>query len=198
MGISVARKLQAFRVLMHKAFEFELHRVTLLPEQVRVFGLPSTPLKDTERRASKWTRATGLEQADIDAMIALRRSELAGIARAALDQFYNHELDDRAARAYMEWKRRVQQVIDEGMDGDRDDLIGAAQEKLDQAAQLVREAREPLETNAEDADLPKYEPPVPEVTGATGMPLVSSGREFPEQCRELIESKRYGGNNGED
>ena len=38
MGISVARKLQALRVLLPKMPDFELHRVALTPGQVRGYG----------------------------------------------------------------------------------------------------------------------------------------------------------------
>lgn len=73
MGISVARKLQAFRELLG-GFDFEMHRVALTPAQAREHGLPSTPLKETEKRAGKWRAAMGVEQTEIDALAALRRS----------------------------------------------------------------------------------------------------------------------------
>jgi hypothetical protein len=50
MGISVARKLQALKILLPKMPDFEVHRVALTPGQVREYGLPSTPLKATEKR----------------------------------------------------------------------------------------------------------------------------------------------------
>ena len=55
MGISVSRKLQALSELLG-GFEFEVHRVALVPGQVRELGLPSTPLKATEKRAARWER----------------------------------------------------------------------------------------------------------------------------------------------
>jgi hypothetical protein len=38
MGISVARKLQAFRAVFYPEIEFELLRVALTPDQVRECG----------------------------------------------------------------------------------------------------------------------------------------------------------------
>jgi hypothetical protein len=58
----------AFRELLG----FELHRVALTPDQVHELDLPSTPLKEGERRAGKWEQATGLAQTEMDALIALR------------------------------------------------------------------------------------------------------------------------------
>jgi len=51
-GISVSRKLQALSELLGPS-GFEVHRVALVPDQVRELGLPVHALKDTEKRASK-------------------------------------------------------------------------------------------------------------------------------------------------
>ena len=79
MPISVGRKLQAFRELLG-GFDFELHRVALTPDQVREYGLPSTPLKDTEKRGDAWRRETGTA-ADRD-----RRARLAAPRPATADR----------------------------------------------------------------------------------------------------------------
>ena len=84
MAISVSRKLQALKALEFDDLELEVHRVALTPEQVREYGLPSTPLKDTERRADKWTAAMGVEQTEIDALAALQPDVLTAMARDAI------------------------------------------------------------------------------------------------------------------
>jgi hypothetical protein len=57
---------------------WEHHLVTfdlaLTVEQVRNLGLPSTPLKDTERRADRWRQAFGVGQTEIDALATDRKS----------------------------------------------------------------------------------------------------------------------------
>jgi hypothetical protein len=80
MPISVGRKLQAHRELLGGRFEFEVHRVALTPDQVREYGLPSTPLKDTEKRASSWQREMQVEQTEIDALASLHPDLLLRIA----------------------------------------------------------------------------------------------------------------------
>src|SRR2546430_2085737 len=42
------------------------------PGSVREYGLPSTPLKDTEKRAGSWQREMHVEQTEIDALASLR------------------------------------------------------------------------------------------------------------------------------
>lgn len=74
MSISVARKLQAFKTLLPKMPDFELHRVALTPEWVSEYNrthdepLPSSPLKETETRGDKWRAAWGIEQTEIDSL----------------------------------------------------------------------------------------------------------------------------------
>ena len=126
MGISVARKLQALSELLG-GFGFEVHRVALTPDQVRELRLPSTPLKATEKRAGKWEARTGTEQTEIDAAIALRPAELGQIARDALAPFFDATLASRFGQARQDWEDGAQEVIDDGLDGDRDDLLAAAQ-----------------------------------------------------------------------
>src|SRR5262249_35061855 len=60
MAISVSRKLQALQVRLHRNLQIQLHAVALTLDQVREYDLPSTPLKETERRASKWREAMGI------------------------------------------------------------------------------------------------------------------------------------------
>ena len=160
MGISVSRKLQALSELLG-GFEFEVHRVALTSDQVRELGLPSTPLKATEKRASKWMARTGTEQTEIDAAIALRPAELEQIARDALDPFFDATLAARYEQARQEWEEEAQDVIDDGMDGDREQLLAAARVRLSQVRTLVDEVSESLRTSAGPDDLPSFEPPEP-------------------------------------
>src|SRR4029077_11026481 len=62
MTVSIGRKWQALRDLRFSDLAFELVPVALTVEQVRDLGLPSTPLKDTEKRADNWREAFGVEQ----------------------------------------------------------------------------------------------------------------------------------------
>ena len=132
MGISVSRKLQALSELLG-GFEFEVHRVALTPDQVRELRLPSTPLKSTEKRADKWEARTGTRQTEIDSAIALRPAELEQIARDALAPFFDATLAARFSQARQDWEEEAQEVIDDGLDGDREQIMAAAQGKLDQA-----------------------------------------------------------------
>jgi hypothetical protein len=203
MGISVSRKLQALSELLG-GFEFEVHRVALTPDQVRELRLPSTPLKRTEKRAGKWEARTGTKQTEIDAAIALRPAELGQIAREALAPFFDATLASRFEQARQDWEDEAQEVIDGGMDGDRDDLLAAARVKLDQVRTLIDEVSESLRSSAGPGDLEEFEPPEPEAPIGDALPsglgttLVTSEWSYPEQCQALKQSKAYGGDEAED
>ena len=73
MGISVARKLQAIRTLRFPELDVQLYPVALSYDQVTRLDLPSTPLKETEKRGDKWREVWNHEQTEIDALAALNR-----------------------------------------------------------------------------------------------------------------------------
>ena len=198
MPISVSRKLQALSELAGP-FAFEVHRVALTPDQVRAWDLRPTPLKPKELRRERWEALMGTKQTEVDAAIALRQPELEQAARDALDPFYDRTLARRFAQARREWEAETQEVIDDGLDGDREEIMAAARDKLGQARTLIDEVNESLVTSAEPDDLPEFEPPEPGVPigdafpSGLGTTVVSSGWNFPEQCQKLRESKAYGG-----
>jgi hypothetical protein len=139
MGISVARKLQAFRELLD-GFDFEMHRVALTPAQVREYDLPSTPLKETEKRADKWRAAMGIEQTEIDALAALRPELLGQIARRALDGFYDHTLARRVRQYRREWLDRAWAMVEPTLDTDRlAEIRRDAEVQLEAMREQIRE-----------------------------------------------------------
>jgi len=111
MPISIARKLQALRDLKFSDMDFEVHPVALLSEQVRDLELPSTPLKETERRADRWRERWGHEQTEIDALATLRPEILTGLLRDALSSFYDDTLAHRLEEAKYAWLAEAQDEL---------------------------------------------------------------------------------------
>jgi hypothetical protein len=96
MPVSAARKIQALRDLQYPDLDAEVHHVGMTLEQVERFNLPSTPLKETEKRANKWREIMGREQSEVDAMLSLHPGELTRIVRRAIAPFYDRQLERRA------------------------------------------------------------------------------------------------------
>ena len=192
MILSVSRKLQAFRLLLPGMPHFEAHRVALTPDQVREYGLPSTPLKATEKKADKWRAAFGVEQTEVDALTA-RPGLLAQIARNALGGFHDGTLATRVAAYREDWLGRAQDMIAATLDLERLAEIRAdAERQLDGMREQVRALNDALRIEVDPGDLPPIHlPAAADPPGSNGLPLLDSRWDFAEQCRALIDSKQY-------
>jgi hypothetical protein len=199
MPISLARKLQAFKAALFPELQFEIHRVALTPDQVRMYGLPSTPLKETERRADNWSAKMGVEQTEIDALAALQPDLLRQIARDAIAPFFDHTLSHRVLVAQHEWLEQAQARIDEQDGGNLEHLRARAADALDEKRAEIEELLDAVRVDANDFDLPG--PVVPqailpdELTPNTA--LCNSLWDFTYQCQRLITSKNYDNGDGE-
>jgi hypothetical protein len=98
MPISIGRKLQAFRDLLFPDLDFEVRPIALTREQAEDLDLPSTPLKETEKRADRWRAAMGREQTEVDALATLRPGDLTRIVTEAIAPFYDFDLPSRVRR----------------------------------------------------------------------------------------------------
>jgi hypothetical protein len=193
MPIEVSRKLQAFRESLFPELDFQVHRVALTPDQVREYGLPSTPLKPSEKRAGAWFEAFGVEQTEIDALATLQPDLLRRIARDATKPFCDTSLDRRVSEARSQWIAEAQAVVDEGMNDEQmDRVLAEATEKLDALREEIAAINDALRVGVDDFNLPPL-PAVPEaeLNGSNAHALLDSSWSFAEQCRALIESKSY-------
>lgn len=194
MPVSVARKLQGFRAQLFEDLEFQVHRVALIPDQVREYGLPSTPLKDTERRADGWRTATGVEQTEIDALASLQPDLLRELATRALDPFFDATLQSRAQSAYREWREAAQTVVDASTGDDMQRIRDEAGSRLSELREQIDAINNALRVDASDFDLPEMGVPEADLAwGAHPTPLLDSDWDFAEQCQALIDSKAYRG-----
>ena len=114
MPLSVSRKLQALNTLTpDDTFIVEVHPVAITLEQAIEFNLPSTPLKEGEKRRHRWQERFGREQTELDALIALRPGTLQQIARDAVAPFFDYTLAQRSLNADTEWRDQAQEELEE-------------------------------------------------------------------------------------
>jgi hypothetical protein len=194
MAISIARKLQALRDLLFPNLQFEVVPVALTVEQVRDLGLPSTPLKETEKRADRWRNAFGVEQTEIDALATLQPATLREIIERAFDPYLDRALDERVEDAEVEWTRQAEQALAAHIDQARlEALRREAAERLAEMQDAIDSINEKLRLAAsEDFALPDIEVPEPEVDEeASRQALVSLDDDWVEATRALIRRKAY-------
>jgi hypothetical protein len=194
MPVSIGRKLQAFRDLLFPDLRFEVVPVALTVEQVRELGLPSTPLKETEKRADRWRQAFGVEQTEIDALATLRPDVLREIIERAFDPYYDNTLGARVDRARSEWSQAAQAAIDEQVDAEMlEEIKQEASEKLTELRAAIDNINERMNLAADRFILPAIEVPEPEVDeDASRQALVSFDDSWVEATRALIARKQYG------
>jgi hypothetical protein len=196
MPVSIGRKLQALRDLLFENLQFEVVPVALTVDQVRELGLPSTPLKETEKRASRWREAFGVEQTEVDALATLRPDDLREIVHRAFDPYFDRTLKTRVGEAEDEWLAAAEEAMSEQID---DDLLSNLR---DQAAGRLDELREEIDrinsqlrlAAADHVTLPEIEVPEPELDDdGPRQALVSADQDWVEATRALITHKAYGG-----
>ena len=96
------RKLQALRDLSYPGLGIQVRRAALTAEQANELDLPSTPLKETEKRAANWRDRTGRKQTELDAL----RAALRRFALEASEPFFDATLSERVSEAAEEWPMR--------------------------------------------------------------------------------------------
>jgi hypothetical protein len=195
MPVSIGRKLQAFKDLQFPDLEFEVQPVALTGEQARSLDLPSTPLKETERRGTKWRAAMGWEQTEINALSTLQPDVLRQIVQETIAPFYDHTLGRRIREVKVEWEWRAHQQIQEQLDAEK---LSSLQADVD--ARVLEMSTELDEIKAEiqsamgdiRVDVPKPEIPEVDIDDALqGKPLVASAWSWPDQTKALKARKSY-------
>lgn len=195
MAVSIGRKLQAFRDLLFPDLEFEVVPVGLTVEQVRELGLPSTPLKETERRADRWREAFGVEQTEIDALATLRPRALQEVVEAAIAPYFDRTLDGRVSVARHDWREAAQEMLSDQIDGEMlDDLRAHAAERLADLEAEIDAINEQLRMATGDRfDLPPVVIPEPALDEnlSRQASLISTRQSWAEGTRALIARKAY-------
>jgi hypothetical protein len=195
MAVSVARKLQALHDLLHPDLAIELHPVALTLVQIRELRLPSTPLKEKERRADRWRAVMGHEQTEIDALAALAPDTLEEIAEEAIRPFYDASLAARTERAQRQWERDAAELLE------AHPAYSSAQSEIETALDRVRLAVEEfhaVQDTAQSTLESEVEPPaivVPEaqIDAEAPKPLFSTEDDFFTASRRLIAHKALEG-----
>jgi hypothetical protein len=196
MSVSLGRKLQALRDLLFTDLKFELVPVALTVDQVRELGLPSTPLKETEKRASRWREAFGIDQTEIDALATLRPDVLRELIERAFDPYLDRTLEARVEQAHDQWRESAQQAINDQVDLEHLQAIREqAAERLAEMEETIAEINERVRVTAGDHfTLPQIEVPEPEVSeDAARQALVRFDDDWVAATRALTEAVRNRG-----
>ena len=190
MPISLCRKLQAFTELDFPDLQWEVHRAALTPEHVRTMDLPSTPMKETERRAGKWFKRFSLEQTEIDSLATLRPDDLRQIVRDVVKPFRDKTLDGRVIEARRAWEEGAQAVIESAEGADADRVRDQAAEELERLQSQIDDVLAGMQIDPSMYELPPVQIPTanPSPTPAPE-PLCSSDDTYADQTTRLMNDR---------
>jgi hypothetical protein len=171
--------------------KIKLYPVALTLDQIRTLRLPSSPLKETERRASRWREMHGHDQTEIDAMVELHPETLREAVFDAIRPFYDFDLDDRVLLTEMKWRKEADKAL-QGHPAFKgaSKRIKAAWKSLRTAERKLRsEQRQAAQTLQETVPRP---PDFPEAQpdGEAEPALFDSNADFLTATQRLIRHKR--------
>jgi hypothetical protein len=190
MPANVSRKLQALAVEQFPDLKIEVHAVALTLDQVREYDLPSTPLKETERRGDRWREVMGREQTEIDALAALRPGVLRDIAEAAVEPFFDYSLGDRAGEAHYQWHTEAIARLEGHPDYQAVCAeIEEALEAVDAAVKHLGEVQQQGVARLRVV-LPKPEIIEPEIDAVAPPPLFTTDDDFVTATTRLVNHKK--------
>jgi hypothetical protein len=202
MPLSVSRKLQALRTLLYPELRIEVHRVALTLDQVRQFDLPSTPLKETEKRASRWRDLMQHEQTEIDALAALRPADLQQIALGAVEPFYDFTLDGRSTASGEAWRTEVEARIADhpALATMRDNIADAhatVEAAIDTLHQVQSDGYAEIKEQLDIEDV-SIAAPEAQIEATAPVPVFTTADDFAIASLKLIAEKKYQGTEAED
>ncbi len=192
MAVSIGHKMRAMKEGLYPSLQYQIHTPALTVEQVKELGLPSTPMKESERRADGWRARYGVEQTEIDALATLRPNVLRAIAKQAIAPFYDQSLQGRADQAKADWvAQATERLLAQLGEQDLADRKARIKSIIDQ----LQDEADDLNTMIEDIDLELDPLVLPEFERSEDAPppLVDSDMSLIEHIRTLRGRKDYSG-----
>jgi hypothetical protein len=144
MPVAVARKIEWYQRTFDDEYgglDVRLEPIALTAEQVAEYKLPRIPVKDSDRRKSRFEMVYGEGQVELDALEALHPGELAKIVTAAILQYYDPELREKTKQAYADFEDHLERIneAEHSIFQDRRDELEAEYSDLHDEWQAVRE-----------------------------------------------------------
>jgi len=110
MPVAVARRVEFYLYQHNVNIDLRLIPLVLTEHQCAEFRLPRAPIKDTERRASKFEARFGEGATELDALEALHPGELRRIVDRAINRYLDPEYRQHFYAAADEYRSRLRQL----------------------------------------------------------------------------------------
>jgi hypothetical protein len=193
MPVAVSRKIEKFVRDSDKAYDIRLSSIVLTEDQCRDYGLPRTPIKESERRANHFESQYGAGATELDALEALYPGKLRQIIEEAVlyyrDSFLEAKVCEEKAEIFNalntiqeevwnEYSEEIEEirVEHEALEHEFNERMSGLGDKMKSVWQAISskmEAKRPFITKN---DIPK-----PEDGKELGEELYDSKRDYLEQ-----------------
>ena len=139
--------MQALIDLEFPSLKVDVIHIGLTPAQARRYRLLSSPLSPKEMRRTRWRERMGVEQTEIDALLARHPGELTKLIRRAFEPHYDPTLAHRVYIAEQDWRVAAQAEIERQIEIVPD--LAAEKEAIEEKAPNVSARIERLDTEVE-------------------------------------------------
>lgn len=191
MAVSIGHKLRAFSDSLFPELRFRLIAPCLTVEQVKSLGLPSTPLKPTEKRA--WREKHGVDQTEIDALATLQPDAFRQIVHEAVAPYFDSTIKGRRDIAFALWYTEANKAFQAALDESGfEEARAEAQERISDLVTELRDIEEELDAMVRKLcpKLPPVEVPQPDLNEPPD-PFVSSDMSLADAISILKDRKDY-------
>jgi hypothetical protein len=194
MAVSTSRTVQAIIQTQFPELEVAVYAPLLTVRQCEDWNLPSSPLKEEEKRADTWKEQTGREQTELDAALAEVPDELVSVVEESLGRFFDPSVDRRQYEQRREQEARFNAMLADSLGSDAlESLRARAEAKIAELQAEIDALNAHLSVDASILGIDT--PPAPDITyGATcsgTKPLFSTAMSFVTATRTLIARKKF-------
>jgi hypothetical protein len=159
MPTATARKIEFDIRDKAPDLDIQVRPILLTREQCDRYNLPRIPIKDTEKRATKFEDRHGEGGTELDALEALHPGEIERLLVAEIERYYDATLDERLAEVASQAKADLDRVTEE-VHARHDDSLFFLKLSRDATAAQIRQLQEEiaeLERPLEERSRPLFE-----------------------------------------
>lgn len=193
MPVAMSRKVEYFVQSLGLDVDIRVFPVVLTLDQVREYGLPRTPIKETERRRVGFEERYGEGAVELDALEALYPGTLSAILSQYMESYYDASLVDRVGQAKELLLSDLKTVEDavlgvheqelDALKAEHEDLQRAFAAQMEGFAQRVKQVWQAIgrDLRVNVPDVENYPVPEPYEAEEIGEGLYNSQREYLDQ-----------------
>ncbi len=190
MPVAVARKVEFYLYKADLTADITLQPIILTEDQCQQYRLPRTPIKETERRKTRFEQRFGIGATELDALEAIHPGEMQRIVDAEISRYIDPTLAGRAREANWRLHDHLREIEEKAMEpygeeieeleDEYNGIIASLQEWENGADEFwakISDRMKPMAPDIDDYEIPKPRP----ANDPDGFLLFDSKRDYLSQ-----------------